>query len=160
MRKLNTNQSIAVGAGLILLGYVLFAGPAMSLFNSTFPNNANKASSEAETGVVIQDEVIGEGPVAEVGDVLTVHYVGTLADGKVFDSSLDRNTPFDFTLGVGQVIRGWDEGMVGMRVGGKRVLTISPEYGYGAQGGGPIPPNATLIFQVELLNVQKPSTSR
>jgi len=87
-----------------------------------------------------------------------VHYVGTLSDGKVFDSSLDRNTPFSFTLGVGQVIRGWDEGFSDMQVGGKRLIIVAPDYGYGEQGVGTIPPNSTLIFEVELLDVEKPSS--
>lgn len=97
---------------------------------------------------------MGTGPTAEAGKVLTVHYTGSLEDGTVFDSSVSRNTPFTFVLGSGEVIRGWDEGLVGMKAGGKRVLRISPDYGYGAQGGGPIPPNATLIFDVELLGVE------
>src|SRR3989344_4386286 len=107
----------------------------------------------SQTGFTVEDKVVGSGPIAEPGDVLTVHYVGTLEDGRVFDSSLDRDVPFDFTLGVGQVIRGWDEGLVGMRSGGKRVLTILPEYGYGNQGVGSIPPNSTLIFEVEILDI-------
>src|SRR3990167_7858117 len=92
------------------------------------------------------------------GDNLTVHYVGTLPDGKVFDSSLDRNAQFSFTLGVGQVIRGWDEGFSGMQVGGTRLIIVAPDYGYGEQGVGTIPPNSTLIFEVELLDVEKPSS--
>ena len=106
----------------------------------------------------MEEVAVGTGVVAEAGDVLTVHYVGTLTDGRVFDSSRDRNTPFDFTLGMDSVIRGWDEGLVGMRVGGKRMLVIPPSYGYGAQGVGTIPANSTLIFEVELLNVKKPSS--
>lgn len=107
-----------------------------------------------ESGLLIEDIVIGEGDVAEVGQYVSVHYTGWLTDGKKFDSSLDRNNPFDFGLGRREVIAGWDEGVQGMRVGGKRKLTIPPQLGYGARGaGGVIPPNATLVFEVELLGV-------
>jgi peptidylprolyl isomerase len=95
----------------------------------------------------------GNGPKAEPGSKVTVHYTGTLTDGKKFDSSKDRNQPFSFKLGVGQVIKGWDEGIALLRVGDKAVLTIPSELGYGTQGTGGIPPNATLIFEVELLDV-------
>ena len=102
----------------------------------------------------IEDLKLGEGSEAVKSKLIVVHYTGWLTDGTKFDSSLDRNDPFSFTLGVGQVIRGWDEGFAGMKVGGKRKLTIPPEMGYGSRGaGGVIPPNATLVFEVELLEV-------
>jgi len=106
------------------------------------------------SGLSIDEIVIGEGAHAIVGKRVTVHYIGWLTDGTKFDSSKDRNDPFVFGLGQGQVIRGWDEGVQGMKVGGKRKLTIPPALGYGARGaGGVIPPNATLVFEVELLGV-------
>lgn len=102
----------------------------------------------------IKDVKIGTGQEAKAGDVVTVHYRGTLENGKQFDASYDRGTPFEFNLGAGQVIKGWDQGVAGMKEGGKRVLTIPPHLGYGAHGaGGVIPPNATLKFEVELLKV-------
>ncbi len=105
-------------------------------------------------GLGIQDIVVGKGPACKSGDSVSVHYVGTLADGKEFDSSRKRNQPFPFTLGQGRVIKGWDQGVVGMKVGGKRKLTIPPAYGYGERGMPPvIPPNSTLFFEVELLGI-------
>jgi FKBP-type peptidyl-prolyl cis-trans isomerase len=103
----------------------------------------------------IEDEEIGTGPEAKKGDRVSVHYTGRLTDGTKFDSSRDRGQPFSFPLGAGRVIQGWDYGVAGMKVGGKRKLTIPPEEGYGARGtpGGPIPPNATLEFDVELLKI-------
>lgn len=102
-----------------------------------------------------EDIVVGTGTEATAGKKVTVNYLGTLTDGKKFDSSYDRGVPFSFNLGSGEVIKGWDMGVVGMKVGGKRKLTIPASLGYGAQGaGGVIPPNATLIFEVELLNVE------
>lgn len=102
-----------------------------------------------------EDVVVGTGTEAKAGDKVTVNYAGTLDDGKKFDSSYDRNAPFEFTLGAGEVIQGWDLGVDGMKVGGKRNLVIPPELGYGARGAGNIiPPNATLHFAVELLGVK------
>jgi FKBP-type peptidyl-prolyl cis-trans isomerase FkpA len=103
------------------------------------------------------DEVqVGTGAAAASGKTVSVHYTGVLMDGTKFDSSLDRGRPIDFVLGTGRVIKGWDQGIDGMLVGGKRKLTIPPELAYGAHGtpGGPIPPNATLVFDVELVSVK------
>jgi FKBP-type peptidyl-prolyl cis-trans isomerase FkpA len=111
-------------------------------------------STTTPTGLVIEDVVLGEGAEAAAGRNVTVHYTGWLTSGKKFDSSKDRQDPFVFPLGAGHVIRGWDEGVQGMKVGGTRKLTIPPELGYGARGaGGVIPPNATLVFEVELLGI-------
>lgn len=102
----------------------------------------------------IEDIQIGSGAEAKPGQKVSVHYTGWLTNGQKFDSSLDRGRPFEFKLGAGNVIKGWDQGVAGMRVGGKRKLTIPPELGYGARGAGNvIPPGATLVFEVELLGV-------
>ena len=113
------------------------------------------------SGLQFEDTIVGSGATAQAGNKVTVHYTGWLHDasaadgrGSKFDSSKDRRDPFKFDLGAGMVIRGWDEGVQGMQVGGTRVLRILPELGYGARGaGGVIPPNATLVFEVELLAV-------
>ena len=113
------------------------------------------AEKITDSGLKYEDLVEGNGATAETGRQVVVHYTGWLTDGRKFDSSVDRNQPFDFALGRGMVIRGWDEGVAGMKVGGKRKLTIPPQLGYGAQGaGGVIPPNATLVFEVELLDIR------
>lgn len=107
------------------------------------------------SGLQYVDLQEGDGPTPQRGQTVTVHYTGTLENGKKFDSSRDRSSPFSFRIGVGQVIKGWDEGVGSMKVGGRRKLVIPAELGYGKQGaGGVIPPNATLIFDVELLGVQ------
>ena len=104
----------------------------------------------------VEDITVGVGQAAQSGDTISVHYTGWLASGKKFDSSRDRGTPFSFRLGSGQVIQGWDRGLIGMQVGGVRRLTIPPDQGYGNRdvGGGLIPPNSTLIFEVELLSIE------
>lgn len=153
MQKLNKNQWIAVAAGVFVVAFFLFGGAIMNLFSN--PENQQSTNANLpQTGVKTIDMVVGQGTIAAVGDTVTVNYVGTLTSGKVFDSSIDRKQPYTFPLGVGQVIRGWDEGVVGMRVGGKRTLIIAPDYGYGGQAVGPIPANSTLIFEVELLDVK------
>lgn len=127
---------------------------------SSAPATNNQGESDLETittdsGLQYQELVTGNGATAKSGDIVSVHYTGWLEDGTKFDSSLDRNTPFEFQLGARQVIAGWDEGVAGMQVGGKRKLIIPAELGYGSRGaGGVIPPNATLIFDVELLAIK------
>jgi FKBP-type peptidyl-prolyl cis-trans isomerase FkpA len=107
-----------------------------------------------DSGLKYEDLTVGEGTEAVAGKSVSVHYTGWLTDGQKFDSSKDRNDPFSFVLGGGMVIKGWDEGVQGMKVGGVRKLTIPPQLGYGVRGaGGVIPPNATLVFEVELLDV-------
>jgi len=122
------------------------------------PKNAPATASKEITmpdGLKYTDDQVGTGTEAQAGKTVSVHYTGWLLDGTKFDSSKDRNQPFSFPLGGGQVIKGWDEGVAGMKVGGKRTLVIPPDLGYGARGaGGVIPPNATLKFEVELLDVK------
>jgi FKBP-type peptidyl-prolyl cis-trans isomerase len=111
-------------------------------------------SVTTQSGLTYEDLVTGDGALARSGDEVTVHYTGWLQSGRKFDSSVDRGEPFSFSLGRGNVIAGWDEGVAGMKVGGRRKLTIPPDLGYGPYGAGNvIPPNATLVFEVELLEV-------
>ena len=119
------------------------------------PDPAPAASSDAKLD--IKDIVVGTGAVAESGDTLSMKYKGTLLDGTEFDSTAAHgDKPFTFPIGGGRVIKGWDQGILGMKVGGKRKLTIPPDLGYGARGAGPkIPPNSTLVFEVELVGVEK-----
>jgi FKBP-type peptidyl-prolyl cis-trans isomerase len=127
---------------------------ASSLFNTNHRINEREVMSAITTdsGLVYEEITVGAGAEAARGLRVTVHYTGWLTDGTKFDSSKDRDDPFEFHLGQGQVIAGWDEGVAGMKVGGTRKLTIPPQLGYGARGaGGVIPPNATLVFEVELL---------
>lgn len=116
---------------------------------------SNAPKVETPTGLIIQELTAGNGAEAKAGQTVQVHYTGWLTSGTKFDSSVDRGKPFSFKLGGRQVIAGWDEGVAGMRVGGKRRLTIPPQLGYGQRGaGGVIPPNATLVFDVELLKTE------
>ncbi|HUF37046.1 MAG TPA: FKBP-type peptidyl-prolyl cis-trans isomerase [Anaerolineales bacterium] len=154
-RQRRQMQQYAIGAIVLVIVALL----AINLL----PERVDRdplAESDAETittasGLQYQDDVVGTGAEAFPGSTVTVHYTGWLTDGTKFDSSIDRGAPFDFVLGVGGVIQGWEEGVAGMKVGGVRILTIPPELGYGAGGSPPvIPPDATLIFRVELLGVE------
>ena len=119
------------------------------------PANASNAPRTTTSGLIIETLATGSGPAAKSGDKVSVHYTGWLTNGTKFDSSRDRNEPFKFHLGAGQVIPGWDEGVAGMQSGGKRRLTVPAHLAYGPRGaGGVIPPNAVLIFEVELLAIQ------
>jgi peptidylprolyl isomerase len=126
----------------------------MSNSNSITITNTNNMNT-IPSGLQIQDIKIGTGKAVKSGDTISVNYIGTLLNGTKFDSSYDRGQPFETQIGVGQVIKGWDEGMIGMKVGGKRKLVIPPELGYGATGAGTtIPPNSTLVFEVELMGIK------
>ena len=147
---------IHFGAAAAVLGLISLTIPPF-LENGAAQGVSNKMS-ELPSGLKYTDTTVGTGAVASSGHKVSVHYTGWLYNngqkGNKFDSSVDRGQPFSFALGAQQVIRGWDEGVAGMKVGGKRTLIIPPELGYGARGaGGVIPPNATLMFDVELLKV-------
>jgi len=138
---------------VMLIAVIIFV--ALSA-DQSFAAQKTAKTVTTPSGLQYIDIVVGKGASPVPGKQVTVHYTGTLINGKKFDSSVDRKEPFTFIIGVGQVIPGWDEGVMSMRVGGKRKLIIPPNLGYGAQGaGGVIPPNATLLFDVELLDVAK-----
>lgn len=155
--KKDMNIVLAVVVCVALIGFLIFisirdkANMAIDIngVKDTVDNNASNTA----------DNSIHTGEVAKTGDVVSMNYTGRLTNGTVFDSNVDPKfnhvQPFEFTLGAGQVIAGWDKGIVGMKVGEKKTLTISPEDGYGARGQGPIPPNSTLIFDVELVAIKK-----
>jgi FKBP-type peptidyl-prolyl cis-trans isomerase len=136
---------------LVLRSALAFIVLAAALVAPACGGNDSNPSGPSTLGIV--DINVGTGATAAAGDTLTVNYVGTLQNGQKFDSSYDRGTPFTFQLGAGAVIAGWDQGIPGMRVGGKRRLTIPPSLGYGNQAVGPIPANSTLIFEVELVSI-------
>lgn len=149
---------------LVLLGIVIFIRMSnksednqTSEVNTSISNPTPSTPADASTSaeLKIEDIKVGTGREVKVGDTIKIHYLGTLESGQKFDSSYDRNEPFETQIGVGRVIQGWDQGVIGMKVGGKRKLTIPSDLGYGSRGaGGVIPPNATLIFELELLDVK------
>jgi peptidylprolyl isomerase len=171
-----TTTGIAVALAIIVaLGFLFFGFGIFSPFTSaappadtmTLPGTGEATTSNQNdmqaidpnnlpTQLTGKDEVVGTGATAEAGDQVTVNYVGALPDGTVFDASQNHGQPFTFTLGAGQVIKGWDAGVAGMKEGGKRMLVIPPDMAYGSQAVGSIPPNSTLVFEVELLKVEKP----
>lgn len=152
----------AIRKTFCLLLFVVGLTSACGGGDTATETGGSSAEDDCDTGTVTTDSGLetqeiecGDGETAESGDTLVVHYTGTLADGTKLDSSLDRGEPFTFLLGAHDVIEGWDEGLVGMKVGGKRKLTIPPELGYGAAGSPPvIPANATLVFDVELVDIK------
>ena len=137
---------IAVAAALAVVGLFFIYGVSDTNFMNT-------ASPAASTGLIMQDEVVGAGAEATAGSVVSVQYTGKLDNGTVFDTSVGK-APIEFQLGQGYVIPGWEQGILGMKVGGKRLLIIPPGMAYGAQANGPIPANSTLIFEVELVGVR------
>lgn len=154
-KKLFVGIVVLVIAGII---YSIVSGKKEEkVQQSDQPSQSTSVSSDASpsAGLKIEDLKEGTGSAVKSGDTITINYSGTLLNGTKFDSSYDRGQPFQTQIGVGRVIKGWDEGVIGMKVGGKRKLTIPPDLGYGAQGAGSvIPPNATLIFELELLEIK------
>jgi FKBP-type peptidyl-prolyl cis-trans isomerase len=140
---------------LALIGYFIFSNNAVKSDEMKKQQSVNSQGAVTQQiQLKVEDLLKGSGKEVKKGDSVVIHYKGTLTDGSTFDSSYSRGTPFETQIGVGQVIRGWDEGVVGMKVGGKRRLTIPPELGYGNKAVGPIPANSTLIFDVELIDVK------
>lgn len=127
---------------------------AVVVFSMVGCGSGTEAPTDTGSGTLeTQDTLVGTGATAVSGDTLTVHYIGSFLDGRVFESSYTAGRPYTFRLGAGQVIPGWDQGLPGMRVGGKRRLTIPPSLAYGSQGAGSIPPNTTIRFEVELVSI-------
>ncbi len=158
---MNTVFAVVAGVALVGVGMLFYRSSEAQGVNEVRQVTKNammQDESSTEAGSELKIETTKEGTgdrVVKSGDTISVHYTGRLVDGTKFDSSLDRGTPFTFTIGAGQVIKGWDEGLLGMKVGEKRTLTIPADKGYGATGaGGVIPPNATLIFETELVSIQ------
>ncbi len=162
--QMNKNTWIAVGVGICVATFFLFGPQILGLFavsRSSMPALESTTMTDEQTtpqqpspGFQVEEVEVGTGAEARAGQRVRVHYTGLLTTGEKFDSSLDRGQPFEFILGVGQVIAGWDQGVQGMKEGGKRRLVIPPELAYGERGvPGAIPPSATLIFDVELLEV-------
>ena len=149
-KQITTGVAIAVSLAVIAF-FFLIVNPFLSRETPVMP-------APQSASVIVQDQAIGAGAEATPGSVVTVNYTGRLQDGTVFDSSVGKD-PIQFMLGAGMVIPGWDEGIQGMNVGAKRLLIIPPALAYGTQGRGPIPPNATLIFEVDLLDASQAASS-
>ncbi len=149
-------MAVAIILAMTVVSIVAQTARKSTTPNTNAPTKVTGDGVKTPSGLIYWDVRVGNGEVAKEGSHVRVHYTGWLTNGKKFDSSVDAGKPFDFTIGNGEVIKGWEEGVAGMRVGGKRQLRIPPDLGYGAEGtpGGPIPPNATLIFDVQLLGVQ------
>ena len=164
---METSSKIAVGIAVVIVLFVFatlmpasvrsllgLGGKSAEQMAALGELNSESMNTEGSNDLVKQDIIVGTGAEAVPGKEVSVHYVGTFLNGEKFDSSLDRGQPFAFMLGSGMVIKGWDQGVTGMRVGGKRKLVIPPSLGYGVQPVGPIPANSTLVFEVELLGVR------
>ncbi len=153
---MKNKNTLLIGVGIIAVVIVIFifSGSKETSSNESMNGQNQEVTQTTPDGLQITDEIIGTGDEAVVGKLVTVDYVGTLTNGVKFDSSVDRGMPFTFTLGAGDVIKGWDEGVQGMKVGGKRKLVVPPSLGYGSVDYGPIPGNSTLVFEVELLDVK------
>lgn len=145
---INDNQDGLSQAGAVIVGDGDEKNERTKAIVEAADDNGNVKS------MIIDDIKVGEGAEVAEGDTVAVHYIGTLQDGTEFDNSKKRGQPFEFTVGAGQVIKGWEEGLLGMKVGGQRILVIPPEKAYGQNGIGPIPPNATLVFAIELIEVK------
>lgn len=152
MTKQTLTTSLAVGSGLAVVALFFVAGGQLNMPGIPSSNSNQGAAANQVTQLVAQDETVGTGAEARVGDTLSVNYTGKLDDGTVFDTSVGK-APIQFVLGAGQVIQGWEQGLQGMKVGGKRLLIIPAALGYGSAGNGPIPPNANLVFEVELVGL-------
>lgn len=148
--------TVAIILALAAVFLLAQSAPRKSATNINSPTKVTGEGVKTPSQLIYWDIRVGNGETAKEGSRVRVHYTGWLTNGKKFDSSVDAGQPFTFTIGNGEVIKGWEEGVSGMRVGGKRQLRIPPDLGYGAEGtpGGPIPPNATLIFDIQLLGVQ------
>ena len=157
MRNLSKIEWIAVAVAVVFVGYTLFGGDVTRLFqNNTTMNDDSLAAANlgaSGAGVIVNDIVAGGGVEVKQGDLLSVHYILSLSDGTQIQNSKDFGVPFQFVLGAGEVIQGWEQGFSGMKVGGVRTIVIPPELAYGDQAAGPIPPNSTLVFTVELVDV-------
>ena len=164
MRKLSKIEWVAASIAVVFIAYMFFSGSIVSLFTNVNGNNMTNnqasvsAASTQSSSVQTQDVVVGTGPVIEKGMQVAVNYVLRLQDGTLIQDSkqVGGGQPFNFILGGGQLIPGWEMGVTGMRVGGKRVITIPPELGYGAAAQGPIPANSTLVFDIEVVSAGFP----
>lgn len=154
---MSKNFFLTLIGGIVALGVFSYFIFGLNQRPSEQPSSVlgqNTISPTTQEELKIEDSKVGDGAEVKSGDTVLIHYKGTLTDGTKFDSSYDRGEPFETQIGVGQVIKGWDLGVVGMKVGGKRKLTIPPHLAYGEQDMGTIPPNSTLIFEVELLEIK------
>ena len=159
MKKLSKKEWVATAIAVIFVGYTLFGGEITSLFQKNLMNEDSLAAAGSNpvnnNGVIINDIVVGQGSEVKTGEILSVNYILSLSDGTAIQNSKDFGTPFQFTFGAGEVIPGWEQGFAGMKIGGVRTIIVPPELAYGANQAGPIPPNSTLIFTIELLEAKE-----